>query len=217
MQMNFCWLVRHGQSQSNAGEMTVSAGATGLTGLGQRQAEAWAGSFTAVPDLIVCSPFVRTQETAAPFCARFPLVPVEIWPVQEFSGLAPARYEQTDQLQRRAWVHAFWSEPDPHFVEGPGAESFAMGLTRVAEFMAQLRAHPAERIVVFTHGRFLQLMLWLWLVQDLERAMGRKEACRAFFQTVRVGNTAVITGQEQDGQLFLSPPNINHLTPELHP
>lgn len=213
--MQVCWLVRHGQSASNAGAMTTDAGSTPLTALGERQAEAFAAGFTAVPDLIVTSPFVRAQQTAVPLRERFPQVPVETWPVQEFSGIAPHRYEQTDQFVRRDWIHAFWDEPDPHFADEPDGESFAVGLRRVADFLTRLRRHAAERIVVFSHGRFLQLTLWVWLVQDLERATAHKLQCQAFFKTVRMPNTAVLRGRCEQEQLLLSPPDNSHLPPDL--
>jgi probable phosphoglycerate mutase len=214
--MQICWLVRHGQSASNAGTLTIDAGSTPLTPLGKVQAERFAEEFTAVPDLIVTSPYTRARQTAIPFSQRFPSVPLETWPVQEFSGLAPSRYEQTDQYVRRQWIYAFWAELDPDFVDGPGAESFAVGLQRVHDFLTRLRQHPAERIVVFTHGRFLQLVLWVWLVQDLAKAKAHKDRCHAFFQTIPVPNTAVINGRVFDNQLLLSPPHNGHLPPELH-
>lgn len=210
--MQVCWLVRHGQSASNAGELTTNEHSTPLTPLGEEQSARFADWFTAVPDLIVISPYWRTQQTSRYLQQRFPNVPVETWPVQEFSGLAPARYQQTRAQIRREWVYAFWAEADPDFLDGPEAESFRVGLARVADFLTRLQQHPAERIVVFTHGRFLQLCYWVWLVQDLAQAQAQKQACHTFFRSFRVPNTAVVTGHHLNGQLLLSPPTTPHLT-----
>ncbi len=213
--MQICWLVRHGQSSSNAGELTVDEQSTPLTPLGEQQAAHFAAHFTAVPDLIVVSPYVRAQQSAAPFCGRFPAAPVETWPVHEFSGLAPARYHQTRAPERRPWVQDFWAEADPDFVDGPGAESFVVGLERVSDFLTRLQSHSAEQIVVFTHGRFLQLVYWVWLMQDLARAQSSKRACHTFFRSFRMPNTAVVTGYQLNQQLLLSPPCNAHLPPAL--
>ena len=43
------------------------------------------------PSLIVTSLFLRTQQTAAPTIERFPDVPVEVWPIEEFTYLQPSR------------------------------------------------------------------------------------------------------------------------------
>lgn len=213
--MQICWLIRHGQSRSNAGELTVDEESTSLTSLGEEQAAHFAAYFTAVPDLIVVSPYVRTQQTAMPFRERFPTVPVEMWPVHEFSGLAPTRYHQTRASERRPWVRDFWAEADPDFVDGAGAESFTVGLVRVADFLTRLQSHPAEQIVVFTHGRFLQLVYWVWLMQDLAQAQANKQACHTFFRSFQMPNTAVVTGYQVNQQLLLSPPYNTYLPPAL--
>ena len=38
------------------------------------------------------------QQTAAPTIARFPGVPVEVWPIEEFTYLQPARWNGTLSL-----------------------------------------------------------------------------------------------------------------------
>ena len=55
------WLIRHGQSESNAGLPTNGPAASPLTELGHRQAERVAEQFTGPPALIVSSPFLRAQ------------------------------------------------------------------------------------------------------------------------------------------------------------
>src|SRR3546814_5730649 len=39
--------------------------------------------------------FRSTRQTAAPTIARFPGVPVEVWPIEEFTYLQPARWNGT--------------------------------------------------------------------------------------------------------------------------
>ena len=58
-----------------------------LTELGWRQAREVAASWTQVPSLLVTSAYLRTRQTAQPTLARFPHVPVEAWPIEEFTYL----------------------------------------------------------------------------------------------------------------------------------
>lgn len=117
--------IRHGESASNAGAATVDTNSTPLTALGREQAFTVRDSFTAAPDLIVTSPFLRARQTAELTQQRFPDVPVEVWPVEELTFLEPARYAGTTAEQRRPWVAVYWQAADPFSVDGPGAELFA--------------------------------------------------------------------------------------------
>ncbi len=87
-------LIRHAESHSNAGLPTERPGTYPITALGRAQAERFALS-GGEPDLIVTSPYVRTQMTAEPFRKRFPDVPHETWPVQEWTFLSPEYYKGT--------------------------------------------------------------------------------------------------------------------------
>ena len=95
------YLIRHAESVSNAGERTASHGGAELSSEGRRQAEALTARIGFRPDLIVVSPFVRTRQTAEPLRQKYPDVPVEEWPVQEFSFLDADRCADTTQEERR--------------------------------------------------------------------------------------------------------------------
>jgi hypothetical protein len=77
--------IRHGQSTGNAGIPCHDLALLELTELGHKQAREVAASWTETPSLIVTSPYLRTHQTAAPTIERFPNVPVEVWPIQEFT------------------------------------------------------------------------------------------------------------------------------------
>lgn len=96
--------IRHAESAANAGAATSDPASIPLTPRGHDQALAGSDSFSAAPDLIICSPFLRVQQTAAPTCVRFTAAPVQTWAVQEFTYLAPARCAHTTAEQRRPWV-----------------------------------------------------------------------------------------------------------------
>ena len=157
-QQRWRWLVRHGESAANAGAVTTDPATIPLTPKGHEQAHRVAVALSERPDLIVVSPYLRTRETAEPTMRRFPDVPVETWPVQEFTYLSPGRCTNTTAEQRRPLVEAYWQGCDPDHTNGPGAESFSTMLDRARDLRDRLAAHAADYIVVFTHGQVMQAL-----------------------------------------------------------
>ena len=110
------WLVRHGQSASNAGLPAVGHGEVPLTALGREQAREVARRVDRQPDLLIVSPFLRAQETAAPMQNDRELRP----------GLGVAR-EKVLQLDERVGLHEkleplmdIWKARDLAIVQGVG-------------------------------------------------------------------------------------------------
>jgi 2,3-bisphosphoglycerate-dependent phosphoglycerate mutase len=156
------WLIRHGQSESNAGLPSTDWRRIPLTDLGQRQAEHVAGVFAVPPRLIVSSPYLRARQTAQPTISRYPGAACEEWPVQEFSYLRPLDGQATTSHQRAPEVQAYWERADPRFSE-PGAESFDGLLGRVTSFTERLSREEAGPVAVFTHGIFMRAVAWALL------------------------------------------------------
>jgi broad specificity phosphatase PhoE len=148
------WLVRHGQSASNAGLPAVGAGNTPLTELGHEQARALAGKVERQPDLLIVSPFLRSQATAEPIRARWPQAPCETWPIHELTYLSPARCVGTTRATRQPWVDAYWRDCDPDYLDGPDAESFRSFMGRLHAFHRCLLAIDGELVVAVGHGQF---------------------------------------------------------------
>src|SRR3546814_4777403 len=92
------------------------------------------------------SPYTRTRQTAAPTIARFPGVPVEVWPIEEFTYLQPARWNGTRSAERMPHLERYWSAADPDYCDGEGAESFATLLRRCEAALARLAAMPAASL-----------------------------------------------------------------------
>lgn len=110
-----------------------------------------------MPNLIVTSPYLRTKQTAQPTFERFPDVPVEIWPVQEFTYLEPSRWNGTLVRERRERVESYWRECDPEFCDGPGAESFVTLLRRNEDALRTLTTlPPGTEVFIFSHALFMQ-------------------------------------------------------------
>ena len=145
--------IRHGESTGNAGVPCHDLGAIELTELGQEQAREVAASWIEAPALIVTSPYTRTQQTAAPTIARFPGVPVEVWPIEEFTYLQPARWNGTRSAERMPHLERYWSAADPDYCDGEGAESFRALLRRCDAALARFAAiPPASLVYVFGMG-----------------------------------------------------------------
>jgi len=154
---------RHGESTANAGQTTQNPDSIPLTEKGHRQAEAIAKTFSAAPSTIIASPFLRAQQTAAPTAARFDR-PVHLWPIQEFTYLAPGRCAGTSADQRHDWVKEYWAACEPDAIDGEGAESFSAFIERVKKTinrLEQMEQQDAATIALFGHGQFFQALRWL--------------------------------------------------------
>lgn len=190
--------VRHGQSTGNAGIPCHDLALLELTDLGWQQATEVAASWTGTPDLIVTSPYLRTQQTAAATILRFPDVSVEVWPLQEFTYLQPNRWNGTLSSERKPYLQRYWSEADPEFCDGEGAESFATLLDRARATLHRLAALPTESLVyVFSHGQFIQAVRSL--IVDSESS--DREKMREFWGkgAPAIGNAERIELRMEDG------------------
>ncbi len=148
------WLIRHGQSTSNAGLPTNGHGDVALTQLGFAQAREVALRIDQPPDLLVDSPFLRARATADAIQARWPNVPRATWPIHEVTYLSPARCIGTTVQTRQPLVDAYWRRCDPDYRDGADAESFAQFMQRIGLFHARLLELELAHVVVVGHGQF---------------------------------------------------------------
>jgi 2,3-bisphosphoglycerate-dependent phosphoglycerate mutase len=153
-------LIRHGESIANAGGISRTPACIPLSEKGQKQALILADQFPKPPDLIVISAFIRTHQTAAPLLQKYPHVPVETWPVHEFTYLAHHSYNNTTEAQRTPAAKAYWNRLDPDYCDGPGAESFADFIARADALMAKLATQTHSHISIFTHSFFISAVQW---------------------------------------------------------
>ncbi len=209
------WLVRHGQSLANAGGTTHDFSQIPLTAFGNQQAELFAERFQELsldpPTLIVQSPYLRARETAAPLCQRFPDVPVETWPIQEFTYMNPLLVDGLIEIERDRFYARYWLRDDPNYRDGGGAESFIDFLNRVRVMLSRFSVFPARsRVVVFTHGYVMQAVRLLLLFSDLtdHEMMSRS---RNLNEAVPIQNTDMLELQIVDGRLNVLAQE--HITP----
>lgn len=150
--------IRHAESIANAGGKTANIESIELSEKGKQQAIDLANTFKIVPDLVVVSPYIRTQLTANPLIEKLNLTNVEVWEeVKELTYLDRVKYANTNEKERHEGVIEFWERNDPDWRDPNGAESFNDLMLRVEHTLVKLMDVKLkyDNIVIFTHGQFL--------------------------------------------------------------
>jgi broad specificity phosphatase PhoE len=164
------YLVRHGQSQANAGGMTLENAIVPLTPLGDSQARAIAALLPASPQMIWSSPFKRTLDTAAPYCARIGLAATLHDDLREFETVDTLQLRGSASKEREAVVAAYWMKSDPDHRSGPAAETFREFNQRVARARVEWLPGLADGTVIFGHGMWMALLCWqIWGFSVVDR------------------------------------------------
>lgn len=201
--------IRHGQSTANIGIWDAPFAEIPLTELGWEQAKALAAQWTFRPSRIVVSPFLRAQQTAAATIARFPDVPVETWPIHEFTYWDKAHWDDSSPEQEVEEVSRFWRLADPEYRHGGRAESFGELLERTRETLRRLQALDVDGpVMLFTHGHFIQA-----LRHDLNHAEWTDAEKMATFREIderwRVLNTEVVVAKFAGMTWRLAPEGVS--------
>ncbi|HEX7643016.1 MAG TPA: histidine phosphatase family protein [Burkholderiaceae bacterium] len=151
--------VRHGESVSNAGGVTMPHNEIPLSDLGQLQASQLAEFLDVRPSAILVSRMVRTHQTAAPYSARFSVRPEVHTTLDEFSVIDPALIDGLTGVERKPFVKSYWEDADPSRRLGTQADTFAEFDARVNSFLADMETLP-DSTVIFGHGIWFGLLTW---------------------------------------------------------
>ncbi len=183
--MPIVWFIRHGESQSNVGELTCNSKETQLTEAGHAQAQEITQAFhllsySRVLSLIVTSKYRRSQQTAYPTERAFPEAQKVQWPVHEFTYLSEKKTQWTTRRERSQFVQQFWDNSDPYYSDGEEAESFIQFISRVYKVIELLRYRTEDFITIFTHGQFIQAVLWILETSPKDIDFNSKAAFRRF-------------------------------------
>ncbi|TAK14075.1 MAG: histidine phosphatase family protein [Anaerolineae bacterium] len=154
------WLIRHGQSEMNAGSHAESPASSPLTALGRQQIQAMVEHIPQRPDLIVSSEYVRAVESADMLRQRFPDVPYEVWPIHEFTFLAEDKYTRAGMKGLGREYFKYWWRSRPDQPDGPGAETFNDFIARVDTMLDRMRDSPHNFVIVCGHGWFNRALVW---------------------------------------------------------
>ena len=187
--MTLVYCVRHGQSVSNAGGVTMEHAAIPLSPLGAAQAAALAERLEVKPSRILTSSYVRAIETAAPLCARWQRR-AEIHPLlHEFSALDADRLQGMTGVERRPLADAYWEAADPEIRMGPKAETFLEFTDRIDAFVPELNRLP-DRCFLVGHGIWFGLLFWRLMGFAVRNPAGMR-AFRRFQSGLPMPNCAV--------------------------
>jgi broad specificity phosphatase PhoE len=209
------WIIRHAQSQSNAGLATIGPHENALSELGYRQSKCIPTAVKQSPDLIVTSPYLRTQLTAQPLIEQFPHTPVEVWQIQEFTYLGLQFDQPSTTLDRKPLSKAYWDRCDPEYVDGANAESLVQLMERVRTALNQLQQQSGF-VVVFSHGFFMKAMLWQILANPTVIDAVAWQRLLGFSRGFRVPNASILQMEFDSGGIaHWSSFITNHLPPEL--
>lgn len=151
--------VRHAESLANAGGVTMPNAEIPLSTRGHEQAQQLAGTLDTVPFQVLVSSFLRTLETARPFCKRFSVVPSVHPLLHEFCTIDPSLIEGMDLAQRRPITEGYWHDADPDKRMGDNAETYREFSSRVVGFQSEMNALP-NATVIFGHGMWLAFLVW---------------------------------------------------------
>jgi broad specificity phosphatase PhoE len=191
-------LIRHAESLSNAGGVTMPHAAIPLSERGRQQAEALAESLSVEPAAVIVSGMVRTHQTAAPYCARFNITPQQHIGLNEFSVIDSDLIAGMYGPQRRLFVRDYWDNPDPHRRWGEKADTFIEFEARVRGFIDELD-RMADSTVIFGHGIWLGMLHWLLSGNRIYNA-DDMHAFRCFQLTLPMPNCAVFHVELRDAR-----------------
>ncbi len=168
------WLVRHGQSAGNvARDLAEAAGHhlidiaqrdmdVPLSALGERQAQAlgrWFGDLPPEqrPEFVLCSPYVRAQDTAALIRAAAGFEPGNL-PIVCDERLREKEFGILDRLTVHGirQVHPALAEQRQHvgkfYFRPPGGESWCDVILRLRSVIEMLtREHRRQRVLIVAH------------------------------------------------------------------
>ena len=186
------WLIRHGESEANAGARTSDPAQVRLTPLGHKQVKELACNLKIPPELIVTSKYIRTVETAKPTRDKHPHIPCEEWQIHEFTYLAQPKCKNTTGLERMDMVKGYWEACDPTYCDGEGAESFVSFVERIRSTIRKLKSRKEKRIALFSHEQFLRGLLWM--IDKNYETISNKEMreYKRLFEAQRIPNCGVV-------------------------
>jgi probable phosphoglycerate mutase len=186
------WLIRHGESESNAGLPTFDTTRIALTPTGIAQAEHVVAAFTRPPSLIVTSPYLRAIQSAQPTIVHFPQARLEEWPVHEYTYLSLASRHNTTLHERKPQIDAYWERCEPQYVDGAGAESFAALVARAKQIMERIKRLEDDFVAIFSHGLFIRTLLWVQLAGSVEIDAAMMRRYRSFISGFSAPNASIL-------------------------
>jgi broad specificity phosphatase PhoE len=152
-------LVRHGQTEWNLEGRLQGTGDSPLTEVGRAQASGHLDWLRIrPPDHLLASPLGRTRATAAILAGGLGLVP-EFDPALRERCMGHFEGWTLEEIRRAHPGEHARRQADPWSWRPPGGENYPDLLARTAPLVERLRAHPAQRLLVVSHGTLARPLL----------------------------------------------------------
>ena len=189
--MKKIYLIRHAQSESNAGQAVRPNHAINLTDVGKTQAQALADWLTdhisePVTEIFV-SQYLRTQQTAQPYLQSTKRTATVIDELHflDFDTIKDLSFDDI-----RVIADDFWQQHSAHRASEL-TDSFEHFVARVQKVRAYFDALPDGTYLVFTHGMWIGMLIWQMLLGDSPRLYNMKKF-REFELATRPKNCEVL-------------------------
>ena len=209
--MTKVWLIRHGESEANAGFSSSVPAEIPLTDTGWKQAQMVSMAFEQAPSLIVMSKYARAFQTAQPTINRFPNVPTRTWDVHEFTYLSSEKLGNTSREERKPLVKNFWANCDPDYLHGTGAESFSNFIERIEVMKEKIMALDDGFVAIFSHGYVIKALFWANLLNSFEATSEYMKNFHRFHTSFNLSNGVIIECQSDSKNLLFSGIITDHL------
>ena len=170
--MKKVYFVRHGETEGNVGKFFQTHD-TPLTERGHEGAKAIAERLSHLTiDAIIASPFYRAQQTAG-YISEAIKLPIEtVESLHELQQSIIVRGKSWDSEEGQEFIY----DREQNFFNPTwvidGAENHAMVLERVKNTVEILEKHPAQNIVVVSHGLFIRyIATYLLLAKNTDSSI----------------------------------------------
>jgi len=156
------WLIRHGEIEWGHEGKFVGRLDVPLGERGARQARSLGRAIPPPPRLVLCSPSLRTRQTAelALGCAAEEILFSEDLMEADFGRWEDHSFTEIERADPGLVKELFAFELAFTF---PGGERLSDFLGRVERAAARIAAIPEQRVVVFTHGGIIRSLICFWL------------------------------------------------------
>ncbi len=162
-------MLRHSMSVANAGDHWGGGPTTiPLSAQGELRAQALADNWIGPsPDLICCSTYTRSQQTAAPLVKKFGVSLQCLPDIREFTYW-DFQWTPQEYASKREDAGAYWSRLDPmEKAGGENAESFIEFIDRARRFRQWVEQSPFTSCICVSHGYFMHLFRLIMQGVDL--------------------------------------------------
>lgn len=161
--MKQIYLIRHAQSESNAGLAIRPNAEIEITRQGKQQAKDvadWLFNERIQPVQVFVSEYVRTQQTAEPYLQCIEQRAQVLEDLFEFNYLDFQRIAQFNREELWQEAEQYWYKNDIHYQDGNETDSFASFVQRVKNVRQFFDALDDGVYVVFTHGMWIGMLIW---------------------------------------------------------